>query len=807
MTGVVEDFRLGARRLLKNRAFALGAVLSLALGIGANTTVFTLLNAVLLRPLPVEDPSGLAAVSTLDSRNPGQLFCSYPNYKDYRDRNQVFSSLLLYSPIAVNLTGWGEPRMVIAQIVSGNYFATLGVRPSLGRGFLPSEDAALGASPVVVISQGLWSRSFGRDPRAIGRKVEINGRPFDIVGIAPPGFQGLDTLMACDIWIPMAMYEQVYPNVAWVNQRRALLFSVAGRLKPGIGIRQAEAALNVIAADLEREYPDDNRGRRIKLAGVAEAAIDARSRPAIAQGGAVLMAIATLVLLIACGNLANLLLVSAAGRSREIAVRLALGASRWRIVRQLLVESVILGLAGGAAGLALAGWARDVLWAMRPPLLAYSSLRLDLDGRVLAYTFALAFVTAILFGLVPAWRATRADLVTDLKERAGRTASRGMRSLLVAGQLAFSVVALIGASLFMRSLGNAERVDPGFQPARLGTVTFNFAGQGYSEERGRQFLRQALESAALQPGVASVALAKDGPLTVSLARTVIVEGQPTAAGRFTLTSLISPGYLRTVGIPLLRGRDISPLDTRETPRVAVVNQAAAAYYWPGQDPLGKRLRFFGDEKPAEVVGVARNANYQAIGEQPQALIYLSMWQYYFPSAVVYVRAKGDAGTTLASVRRGLQSLDRNMWLEARSLDQAIRESLWAPRLSAWLLAMFGALGLLLAGVGIYGVMAYSINQRRREIGVRMALGATPGDVQRMVLGEGARLVASGVLAGMAISLPATQAARKLLFVTSPFDALTFAAVPVFLVVVGVGACWLPARRATKVEASRALRDE
>jgi predicted permease len=444
---------------------------------------------------------------------------------------------------------------------------------------------------------------------------------------------------------------------------------------------------------------------------------------------------------------------------------------------------------------------------MRPPLLAYSSLRLDLDGRVLAYTFAVAFATSILFGLVPALRATRADLVTDLKDRAGQPGSRGVRSFLVVGQLAFSLVALVGASLFMRSLGNAERVDPGFAPDRLGTVIFNFADQGYSEERGREFLRQVLERAVSQPGVASAAMAKDWPLRVSLARTVILEGQPETAGRFTLTSLISPGYLRTVGIPLLRGRDMSPLDTQETGRLAIVNEAAAAYYWPGQDPLGKRLRFFGDDKPAEVVGVARNANYQAIGEQAQALIYLSMWQYYFPEAVVYVRAAGDGGTALRSVRRGLQSLNRNVSFEARSVDQAIRESLWAPRLSAWLLAVFGALGLLLAGIGIYGVMAYSINQRRREIGVRMALGATPGDVQRMVLGEGARLVASGVLAGMAIALPAAQAARKLLFVTSPRDALTFIAVPAFLVVVGIAACWLPARRATRVDPSRALRDE
>jgi predicted permease len=418
-----------------------------------------------------------------------------------------------------------------------------------------------------------------------------------------------------------------------------------------------------------------------------------------------------------------------------------------------------------------------------------------------------SLATGVVFGLVPAWRATRADLVTDLKDRTGQPGSRRVRSFLVSGQLAFSLVALVGAGLFMRSLVNAERVDPGFAPDRLGTVAFNFADLGYSEERGREFLRQALERAASEPGVASAALAKDGPLHVSLARTAIVEGQPETAGRFTLTSLISPGYLRTMRIPLLRGRDFSPLDLKDGPRVAIVNQAAAAYYWPGQEPLGKRLRFFGDQQPAEVVGVAHNANYQAIGEPAQALIYLSMGQYYFPSAVVYLRAAGDPATTLAGVRRGLQSLNRNVWLEARSVDQAIRESLWAPRLSAWLLAVFGALGLLLAGIGIYGVMAYSINQRRREIGVRMALGATPGDVRRMVLTEGVRMVAAGVLAGLAIALPAAQAARSLLFLTSPRDALTFIGVPAFLALIGVAACWLPARRATRVDPSRALRDE
>ena len=814
MAGALQDLRYSLRSLAKARGFAIAAVLSLALGIGANTTIFTLLNAVLWRPLPVEAPQRLAAVNTLDPRNPGLWPCSYPNYRDYRDHNQVFSSLLLYSTITLNLTGFGQPQPVTGQIVSGNYFSTLGVNPVVGRGFLPEEDASPGAYPVTVIGYGLWTRQFGRDPRVTARTINLNGRAYGIVGVAPPAFQGLDVLNAADVWVPMMMYREAYPNAAWVNQRRFLLFSVVGRLKPAVSLQQAEAGMESIAQDLERQYPLDNQGRRVKLTPVSQAAISPRIRPVVTSAGTVLMIISALVLLIACANVANLLLARAAGRGKEITLRLALGASRWRLVRQLLTESTLLALLGGAAGLVLARWARDLLWSMRPPMFAFAGVHLDLDGRVLSYTLAISLLTGILFGLAPALRATSGDLASDLKERTGNADSsskgRRTRSVLVVAQVALSVVALVGAGLFVRSLWNAGRIETGFDAARLGVVAFNVADQGYNEGRGREFERQALERASAVPGVVSATLAKDVPFHVSLARTVLLEGQEDTAagkGRFTLMSVVWPGYLRTVAIPILRGRDFSPLDTAATPRVVIVNEAAAMAYWPGENPIGKRLRFFGDNAPVEVVGIARNANYQTIGERPQALIYGSLMQYYFPTAVLYVRTGADPEAVSAAVRREVQSLDRNLLLQSESVAGIMHESLWAQRLSASLLGVFGALALVLAAVGIYGVVSYSVTRRVREIGVRMALGATPAGVQIMILTEGIRLVTMGVAAGLVMALAGSRAVEGMLFATSPRDAATFVLVPSILALVAVLACWFPALRATRIDPAVALRDE
>jgi predicted permease len=813
--GIFEDLRYGLRALAKNRAVAVVAVLSLALGIGANTTIFTLVNAVLLRPLPVEDPSTLAAVSTVDSQNPGLLLCSYPNYKDYRDRNQVFSSLLLYTTVTINLTGHGDPQLLMGQLVSGNYFSALGVNPMIGRGFRPEEDATPGAYPVAVISHGLWMRQFGGDPQVTSHTISLNGRAFDIVGVAPADFRGLNEMLGADVWVPMMMYPQVYPNPAWVNQRRALMFAVAGRLKPGIGLPQAQAAIGSVARELERQYPKDNAGRSVRLTSVAQAALAPKTRTIVTDVSAVLLIMSGLVLLIACANVANLLLARAAGRSREITVRLALGASRWRLIRQLLTESVVLSVIGGLGGLVVAKWARDLVWWLRPPMFSHAGLHLDLDGRVLAYSMAVSVLTGILFGIAPALRATQGDLATDLKERSGAPASHragswNPRSVLVIFQVAFSLITLLGAGLFVRSIQNAAQIDPGFEASHLGIVAFNVGDQGYNEARGREYQTRVLELASAMPGVTGAALSKDAPFHVSGARTVLLDGQENTAsgtGRYILTTAIGLGYFRTLGIPLVRGRDLTALDSSTSPHVAIVNEAAAAHFWPGQDPIGKRLHFLGDPAPAEVVGVARNANYQAIGEDPQAFIYLSLLQYYVPTVVMYIRTNGDPEAVALSVRHAMQPLDRNLLLQSESIGRTIRESLWAQRLCAWLLAVFGGLALLLATIGIYGVISYSVSQRVREIGVRMAMGATAGDVQVMVLREGVRLVAIGVLVGMTIAIGVSRVIQSMLFVISARDAATFVLVPSILTLVAIVACWVPALRATRIDPSTALRNE
>jgi macrolide transport system ATP-binding/permease protein len=813
MTELLDDLRYGVRGLTKNRGFALAAVLSLALGIGANTTIFTLLNAIFLRPLPVRDPAHLAAVFTTDPRIPGQLLCSYPNYRDYRDHNTVFSSLLLYSALTVNLTGRGDPQLLMGQLVSSNYFATLGVVPQVGRGFLPEEELP-GATPVAVISHAVWLRLFDGRPDVTGRTIEISGHPYGIVGVAPAEFQGLSRLSGADVFLPFSAYPRVYPNPGMVAQRRALLFAAVGRLKPGVSVTQAEASLQSLAQELERRYPRENQGRRVSLTTVAEAALSARTRPVMSQAGAVLMTISALVLLIACANVANLLLARATGRHKEIAIRLAMGASRGRLIRQLLTESVLLALVGGGVGLVLASWARDLLWAMRPPVFNHAGFRLVLDSQVLLFTAALSLATGVLFGLAPAFRATKTDLATDLKERAGAPAGFHRvwrpRAVLVMAQVAFSLVALIGAGLFTRSLRSAGQIDPGFDTAHLGIVVYNVTGQAYSEGRGREYHLRALEKAAAVHGVVSAALARDVPFHVMSTRTLLLPGEENASagqGRSTLTSVVSPGYFQTMGIALLRGRDFRMADGKTTPRVVMINETAAAAYWPGQDPIGQHISFAGEGLPVEVIGLVKTANYQAIAEPPQPMVYLSLVQYYFPTAVLYVRTAGNPDAVVGTVRRELQALDRNLLLEVESLETSVRELLWAQRLSAWLLAVFGALALLLATVGIYGVISYSVRQRTREIGVRLALGATVGDVQRMILREGVRLVAIGVAAGGAVSLAAAGSVGSMLFIKNPRDALTFTMVPAVLAAVGVVACWIPAIRATRIDPSVALRDE
>jgi predicted permease len=813
LLGILQDARIALRGLARNRAFAIVAIASLALGIGANTTIFSIVNALLLRPVPVQDPERLMVVYTVDANNPGLWLNSYPNYRDYRDRNQVFSSLATGTTVSACLSGKGEARRAMVQLVSANYFPTLGVSPLIGRWILPEEDQTPGSAAVAVLSYDLWARSYASDHKVLDQSITLNQKPYRIVGVAPPGFHGTDAAFAVEVWTPFMMYEQLHPFARLVTQRRFLGEAVVGRLKPGVTQAQAEAAMQALAAALEREYPTDNPKRRVKLLPVNETSFNPNTaRAPITKASAILLVVSGLVLLIACANVANLLLAKAAGRKREIAVRLAVGAGRWCLVRQLIAENLLLTLAGGIVGLAFAQWTRGLLWSVRPAIFKYSADLPGFDWRVLAYTLAISVATGVLFGLAPALNSTRSDLAVDLKERTGEPASPhgafSLRSTLVVAQVAFSLVALVGAGLFVRSLINGGALDPGFDASHLATVDFNMADVAYDEARGRAFRRRALETAAAVPGVDSVSLSQDPFFSISLQRFVLLGGRDNqSSGRPTLTSLSGPGFFHTAHIAVLQGREFTEADSPSAPRAAIVNDTAARLFWPGESALGKTLQFVGDPLPAQVIGVVRTISHRGIADAPQPVIYLAMEQFYRSYAVVVIHTTGNPDAAAAVVRRQIQKLEPNLPLDAHSVRSTMGNLLWAQRILAMLLAAFGSLGLALAMLGIYGVVSYTVHQRSREIGVRMALGATEADVQRMILAQGMRLVAIGLAVGLAIALLTSELASKLLLVVSPRDAVTFVLVPAVLALVAIVACWLPAHRASRIDPAAALRSE
>jgi predicted permease len=605
MNAFLQDLRFGARMLVKNPGFTLVAVLSLALGIGANSTIFTIVNAVLLNPLPVKDASTLVAVFTTDERNRGQFFnvmpTSRPNLEDYRAQNGVFSEMAIHNGIPLSFSGTGEPDQIFGEMVSGNFFDVLGVKPVLGRAFLPDEDKVPGEKLVTVLSHGFWQRRLGGDPAIVGKTITLNSNAFTVVGVAPPGFKGANTINSPALWVPTMAHPQVLTGfLRKLRLRRALLFNGLGRLKPNVTIAQAEANLKTIAGQLAREYPNENAGRSVSLMPLAQSTINPGFRQNIVKVGALLMTIVGLVLLIACANVANLLLARAATRQREVAVRLSLGASRARLVRQLLTEGLLLALLAGALGLLIAYWAQGALWAARPPGVAADAVDLTPGLRVLGFTALVSVLTAIVFGLAPAWSASRPDLVAELKQRAGGSAGGNrpwsLRNVLVAGQVALSLVALVGAGLFVKSLGHAQQIAPGFDHERLAVLTVDLGAQGYNEEQAREFHRRMMERTQALPGVERVTLASGIPLLQgSFLRTVFPEGVDTSDrknGKLVQLNTVEPGYFKTMGIALLRGRDFEESDHQDAPHVVVVNETMARQFWPDQDPLGRRFKFF-----------------------------------------------------------------------------------------------------------------------------------------------------------------------------------------------------------------------
>ena len=822
-----QDVRYALRMLAKNAAFSLVAILSLALGIGANTTIFTVVNAILLNPLPVKDVSRVVELDTVDTKtrvtaaNAAKLGMSYMNFQDYARQTQVFSAVTcLVGPLPVTWSGGAEPRQLQAQMVSASYFDLLGLRPASGRFFLPDEDTKPGGNNVVVLSHALWTNKFGANPSVVGQNLTLNATPYTVIGVAPPGFKGtLTFLNAEEIWVPVSMYPQVLAGFFKdnFNTRRFLAITVYGRLKDGVSITSAEASLKTVASSLESAFPKDNAGRSVALTPLAEAAVGVNQRSQITLAGGLMMGTVGLVLLIACVNLANLLLAQAASREKEIGVRAAMGATRARMMRQLLTESMVLAFLSALSGLAVAYAGRTILWSFRPPFIRDSDLDLGFDSHVLLFTLSIALLTAVLIGVAPAFKAARPNIIEVLKVGGrGNTvgwANSPFRSMLVITEIALALVALVGAGLFIRSMQNAQRIDPGFESTNLFMFNFDLGALHYDEGHGQQFFRAAIERANAAPGVESATIADAPPLVgaAGFSRTIFPEGQDETSGyRGTLTQLnnIAPNFFETLRIPVLGGREFNDSDRATTNPVAIANEAMAKQFWPNENAIGKRFHFFGDPTLREIVGMVRNTVVNNIGEEPQPLAYLPLTQNYSPAVTLQVRTAGRPEAVISTVRTQVQSLDNNLALtNVQTIGELLSQGLWAPRMGATLLAVFGGLALILAVIGVYGVLSYSVNQQTREIGIRMAMGAQTTGVLRHVVGQGMRLAAIGLALGLLVAFAGTRLLASLLFGVSSHDPLTFGAVSLILAMAAVLACYIPARRATKVDPIIALRYE
>jgi macrolide transport system ATP-binding/permease protein len=813
---LLQDVKYGFRMLVKSPGFSLVATLSLALGIGANTAIFSLVNAVLLRPLPVADAAALVSVSTTDQRNPGNLPVSHLNYKDIRAQNAAFTDMGAFTFAAVNYSTGQESEQIPTQVVSSNYFSLLGTQPALGRGFLPEEENS--ATPVAVVSHGFWERSLGSDPGVIGRTILLNRRPFTIIGIAPKNFSGTLLGGGPSVWLPMSMHLVVQPGFDWYDTRRGLFLFTFGRLKPGTTIEQARSNLRAVFANLEQAFPVDNKGR----SAAAVPLLDARLNPTgqgpniVVQLSSMLMVVVGIVLLIACINIANLLLARASKRRREVAIRLALGAKRSRLVRQLLTESLLLSILGGGAGLFLAYWTLNAIVAAQLPLPFPVDNGLSLDPRVLAFTAGLALATGVVFGLAPALQASKADVVPVLKNelvpaatgRRGIMAFLAMRQVLVMLQVAASLVSLIAAGLFLRDLRHAQQINPGFETTGVLVMNFNLGREGYTPQRGQVFYDQIAERVATLPGVRGAAIAQGPPLAGGFARSVFPEGADTTTKDRILVQVntVGIGYFQTIGIPIVRGRDFARNDLAESQKVVVINQTMAQQFWKGQEPIGKRFKFFGDSDFTTVIGVARDSKYNGVAEDPQPFIYQPLSQNYTPAATLHVRTAGDASSLASPVRREVQQLDPTLSLfNVRTLEEQVGQSLQPQKMNVVLLTIFGVLALALASIGLYGVASYSVSQRTREIGVRMALGARPSSVLSLVLGHGMILVLAGLAIGLLVAYVVSGFTKALFTSVSPHDPVTFVATAAGLGVIALLATYIPARRATRIDPLIALR--
>jgi predicted permease len=830
-----QDIRYALRALARTPGFTAIVVLTLGLGIGANTAIFSLTDQMLLRMLPVFEPEELVTFDgpgAFQGRSFNRATFSYPMYKDFRDRNRVFNGVIARFPTAMTFTYQGQSERLDGELVSGNYFDVLGVKPALGRLISQGDDRTPGAHPVVVLSHGFWQRRFGMNPSVLNQQVTINGHPMTIVGVAQEGFNGLILGESPDVIMPVMMKAQMTPTWNDLDNRRSRWLTLVARLKPGVSIEQARAEMDVIYRQIneqeikEIQSPSALFAKRFVekqlLVEPAGRGPNLGTRRDAATPLIVMMGMVGIVLLIACANVANLLIAKLTSRQKEIAIRAALGSSRWQIVRQYFVESVILSLAGGVVGLVIAGWTTWLLIGAMPIQDLLTSLSAMPDARVLAFTLVLCAATALLFGLVPALQASKPALVNALKDEIGTTSGgvkhARMRKTLVVAQVALSVLLLAAAGLFARSLYNLRALDPGFRLDHLLTFSIDPTLSNYTQERTQQFAARLQEALTSTPGVLTATASEVPALTDSTwSSTVRIDGYERKEGEDMNPSVngVGVGYFRAMGIPLVAGREFTEHDVLSAPKVAIINDTMAKKYWGDKSPIGRRFGFRRNEgTDIEIVGVVKDSKHATLREELQRFVYIPYMQNDAVTGLTfYVRTGTDPEAMAGAVRNAVQRIDPTLPLyDLKTMEVQARESLFVERIMAGLSVAFGVVATVLAAIGLYGVMSYAVARRTREIGIRMALGADRRSVLGLVLAEVGAMALAGIIAGLAstaglVKLLGSEAAERMLFGLSPADPATIAVSTMILAVVAMVAGFVPARRATAIDPMRALRSE
>ncbi|HYL72761.1 MAG TPA: ABC transporter permease [Bryobacteraceae bacterium] len=822
MATLWRDFRYAFRVLLKSPGFSIVVILSLALGIGANTAIFSIVNAFLLRPMPVDDPDRLVAVYLTAPRWANDIGnFSYSDLLDYRKQNTGFSDLMGSTGLPLTMTDGEKPELIWGEIVTGNYFSGLGVHPIAGRGFLPDEDHAPGEKPVCVLNYNFWRRHFQGDPNIAGRTIKINGHAFTVVGVAPRGFIGTTLFQFIpDVWVPVMMQQTIAPG-NYLEGRGNRWIALRGRLKPGVTRRQAEAAMNGVAQQLARAYPRTNRDVSVHLiAGGARVQPFLVARGAVSVTTGIMAGVVILVLLIACANVANLMMVRSTARAKEMAIRVAVGASRGRLVRQLLTESVLLSLAGGVLGILFALWFGDQTRHFYPSL-DFQTADLDYDARldpkIFPFTFLISLVTSVLFGLLPALRASKVDQVSAMKGEAasvpvGRSRI-GRGNLLVMAQVALSCVLLICGGLFLRSMQFANNTDPGFYRTGISMFSVDLDLQGYNKARGLIFQQDMINRLRSISGVDAASIATPLPLDAYDSSTLVLpEGYVPRSDREDNSaglSRVGPHYFDTMGTKLVAGRPIDERDTATSPRVAVVNETLARRYWQTPErAIGRRFAIDKEGTYVQVVGVAKNGKYNTYGEGAVNYYFCALTQDYSGRATFLIRSRQNASALTPAIRRQVASLDAALPIfGVRTMPEFLNRLVSIYDMGASLVGTFAIMALLLAAVGIFGVLHFTVARRTREIGIRMALGAQAGEVLRLVLQRSLLWVTGGIVIGVAIAFSVGGITGQLLAGVSGTDPVTFAAVAILFAGIAFAASILPARRATRVDPIRALRYE